>query len=185
MAKRKRKTSSVQAGLHHKRAKVHETERNNTNTDSHSVAHPLLKQYYREVKTLREYVLHRLPTTSRLRRRRLAELESANVDFRHLLNHTFVGLLTTASTPALTSREQAYVEFTTTQRASRSGSATTQQTTLEDVSGSQSSYGKCSLCAGRGICNLVSLQTERSNCTKTQPHPVPWTRTLRHCIYDG
>ena len=43
----------------------------------HAVDHALLKQYYSQTTTLREYVLTRLPTASRLRRKKIASVGRA------------------------------------------------------------------------------------------------------------
>lgn len=70
-----------------------------------NVKHALLAQYYPTTLTLRQYILHHLPASSRLRRRKIAELGSGK-ESRHasddrsqlckLLDTTLVGLHTVA-----------------------------------------------------------------------------------------
>ena len=67
MGKRKRSHTSDNVKQDLKRAKVE----SNTTT---LVKHPALRLYYRNILTLRDYLLLKLPTTSKLRRRRIASI---------------------------------------------------------------------------------------------------------------
>ncbi|SPO00927.1 related to telomerase reverse transcriptase [Cephalotrichum gorgonifer] len=64
-----------------------------------SVTHSLLAQYYPSVLTLRSYVLSKLPSTSRIRRKKIARigkdpgpLSEAETQVSHLLDTTLVGV---------------------------------------------------------------------------------------------
>ena len=77
---------------------------------SSQVQHSVLNQYYSEVLTLRNYVLSKLPVTSRLRRRKVTAVgirnKSSNStlsDIEHslgaLLDHTLVGIRDESHSP--------------------------------------------------------------------------------------
>ncbi|KAG7138103.1 hypothetical protein HYQ46_008379 [Verticillium longisporum] len=79
-----------------KKARIHAT--------ANPVKHALLRQYYPEIVSLRHYLISKLPSASRLRRKKIASIGSeeprSSVDFRgdlerqlcHLLDTTVVGL---------------------------------------------------------------------------------------------
>lgn len=63
-----------------------------------TTSHPVLSQYYPTVLALREYVLSRLPCTSRIRRKKIRRigrgpgpLSEAEARVSHLLDTTFIG----------------------------------------------------------------------------------------------
>lgn len=63
-----------------------------------TITHPILTHYYPCVLTLREYVLSRLPSTSRLRRKKIrgigrgpGPLSEKETQVSHLLDTTFIG----------------------------------------------------------------------------------------------
>lgn len=69
-----------------------------TNRPGKAISHPILAQYYPVVLTLREYVLSRLPSTSRLRRKKISRigrgpgpLSETEARVSHLLDTTLVG----------------------------------------------------------------------------------------------
>ena len=68
------------------------------NRANEAVTHPVLSQYYASVSTLREYVLSRLPSTSRIRRNKVRRvgrgpgpLTERETRLSHLLDTTWVG----------------------------------------------------------------------------------------------
>ena len=69
-----------------------------TNRPGKEIGHPVLARYYATVLTLREYVLSRLPSTSRIRRRKIRRigrgplpLSETEGRVSHLLDTTLVG----------------------------------------------------------------------------------------------
>ena len=70
----------------------------NERTPQKAIGHPILTQYYPTVLTLREYVLSRLPSTSRIRRKKIfrigrgpSPLSETETRVSHLLDTTLVG----------------------------------------------------------------------------------------------
>ena len=91
----------------------------------HPTTHPVISLYYRDVLTLRQYLLCRLPGSSKLRRRRIASVGSASNSADHnsqslatLLDTTLVGVLKQPSTKLASERQQAYRAFTQSQSRS-------------------------------------------------------------------
>ncbi|KAJ5752542.1 Telomere reverse transcriptase [Penicillium odoratum] len=85
--------------------------------------HPVISLYYREVLTLRQYLLNQLPASSKLRRRRIASLrlspERSNVQpLADLLDFTLVGVLKEPSPKIDSDRQRGYREFTQSQSRS-------------------------------------------------------------------
>ena len=86
-------------------------------------AHPVISLYYREVLTLRQFLLRQLPVSSKLRRRRIASLRSSREPsdakpLADLLDTTLIGVLK-ASTPKIDSdRQRDYRAFTQSQSRS-------------------------------------------------------------------
>lgn len=91
--------------------------------------HPVISLYYRDVFTLRQYLLRRLPLSSKLRRRRIASLGVVASDaaatkdpISHplvdLLDTTLVGVLKQPSPKLASERQQAYCAFTQSQSRS-------------------------------------------------------------------
>lgn len=87
-------------------------------------SHPVISLYYREVVTLRQYLLRQLPATSKSRRRRIASLgstqaqddsESGLVD---LLDSALVGVLKESSPSIDSERQRDYLAFTQSQSRS-------------------------------------------------------------------
>lgn len=85
--------------------------------------HPVISLYYRQVLTLRHYLLDQLPVSSRLRRRRITSLRSSpersNVQpLADLLDSTLVGVLKERSPKIDSERQRVYREFTQSQSRS-------------------------------------------------------------------
>ncbi|KAJ5806303.1 uncharacterized protein N7503_003905 [Penicillium pulvis] len=85
--------------------------------------HPVISLYYRQVLTLRQYLLDQLPISSKLRRRRITSLRSSpdrsNVQpLADLLDSTLVGVLKERSPKIDSERQRVYREFTQSQSRS-------------------------------------------------------------------
>ncbi|KAJ5082191.1 hypothetical protein N7532_011234 [Penicillium argentinense] len=96
--------------------------------------HPVISLYYRELLSLRQYLLCRLPGSSKLRRRRIASLRPdpsvstatgdsgsvcpASQDLADLLDSTLVGVLRQHSPKIACERQQDYRAFTQSQSRS-------------------------------------------------------------------
>lgn len=86
--------------------------------------HPVISLYYRDLFSLRQYLLCCLPLSSKSRRRRIASLGasgSAEHDCQplvHLLDTTLVGVLKQPSPKLASERQQAYRAFTQSQSRS-------------------------------------------------------------------
>lgn len=85
-------------------------------------SHPVISLYYREVLTLRQYLLRQLPVSSKLRRRRIASLDSStgaerggNPQLADLLDATLVGVLKHPSPNVDSERQRDYRSFTQSQ----------------------------------------------------------------------
>ncbi|KAJ5683012.1 hypothetical protein N7462_006177 [Penicillium macrosclerotiorum] len=90
-----------------------------------TITHPLISLYYREVLTLRNYLLRQLPASSKLRRRRIASLQSSSVErsqdstlLAHLLDSTLVGVQKESSPKVTSERQRDYRAFTQSQSRS-------------------------------------------------------------------
>lgn len=85
-------------------------------------SHPVISLYYREVLTLRQYLLRQLPVSSKLRRRRIASLGSStgggNPQLADLLDATLVGVLKHPSPKVDSERQRDYRAFTQSQSRS-------------------------------------------------------------------
>ena len=89
--------------------------------DNHS--HPVISLYYRQVLSLRQYLLTQLPVTSKLRRRRITALRASpdrtNVQpLADLLDATIVGVLKASSPTVDSERQKDYRAFTQSQSRS-------------------------------------------------------------------
>ncbi|KAJ5757647.1 uncharacterized protein N7511_006341 [Penicillium nucicola] len=90
-----------------------------------TINHPVISLYYRQVVTLREYLLLQLPVTSKSRRRRIltgsqaGELASeTSQTLAHLLDSTLVGVLKESSPTLNSERQKEYLSFTQSQSRS-------------------------------------------------------------------
>lgn len=96
-----------------------------TRNKPNHTAHPVISLYYREVLTLRHYLLRQLPTSSKSRRRRIASLGSSTVPehgetkpLSDLLDATLVGVLKQPSPKVDSERQRDYRAFTQSQSRS-------------------------------------------------------------------
>lgn len=95
-------------------------------------SHPVISLYYREVLTLRDYLLRQLPISSKLRRRRIISLSSSksatrceNQPLADLLDATLVGVLKKPSLSVVSERQRDLRIFTESQSRSILGSTDT------------------------------------------------------------
>lgn len=88
------------------------------------ITHPVISLYYREVLTLRQYLLSHLPVTSKLRRRRIASLatsqtvEPSTRSLAELLGSTLIGVLKQSTPKVDSERQRDYRAFTQSQSRS-------------------------------------------------------------------
>lgn len=101
--------------------------------DGHS--HPVISLYYRQVVTLRQYLLQQIPVTSRTRRRRIASVRSDALaerqgdgssgerqvqDLARLLDTTLVGVLKETLPTVTQERRRDFAAYSQTQSQCRS-----------------------------------------------------------------
>lgn len=88
------------------------------------ITHPVISLYYREVLTLRQYLLSHLPVTSKLRRRRIASLATSKTtdpstrSLAELLGSTLIGVLKQSTPKVDSERQRDYHAFTQSQSRS-------------------------------------------------------------------
>ncbi|KAJ5331188.1 Telomerase reverse transcriptase [Penicillium atrosanguineum] len=91
-------------------------------TRNGQTTHPVISLYYRELLTLRQYLLTHLPVSSKLRRRRIASLASSTAEptssLAHLLDSTLVGVLKQSTPKVDSERQRDYRAFTQSQSRS-------------------------------------------------------------------
>lgn len=85
--------------------------------------HPVISLYYRQLLTLRQYLLNQLPITSKSRRRRITSLSTSSQDrntavLAALLDSTLVGVLKDRSPSIDSERQRDYRAFTQSQSRS-------------------------------------------------------------------
>lgn len=86
--------------------------------------HPVISLYYREVLTLRQYLLSHLPVSSKLRRRRIASLAKSQTaepsarSLANLLDSTLVGVLKESTPKVDSERQRDYRAFSQSQSRS-------------------------------------------------------------------
>lgn len=97
--KRKRTSSSKRIEGDQKRQKTIANRKAAPSSKYPIIKHALLAQYYREVLSLREYLLSRLPTTSKVRRKKLLSvgrrLDDKDIEKKlsSFLDSTLIGVL--------------------------------------------------------------------------------------------
>jgi telomerase reverse transcriptase len=101
-----------------------------TSQDDQITTHPVISLYYRQVLTLRQYLLRQLPASSKLRRRRIASLRPSSPPsipecgddtaspLADLLDSTLVGVLKESSVKVDSDRQRDYRAFTQSQSRS-------------------------------------------------------------------
>lgn len=91
---------------------------------NNQTTHTVISLYYREVLTLRQYLLRQLPVSSKLRRRRIASLGSSAAEpgdvqpLANLLDSTLVGVLKESTPKVDSDRRRGYRAFTQSQSRS-------------------------------------------------------------------
>ncbi|KAL3494554.1 hypothetical protein BJX62DRAFT_33991 [Aspergillus germanicus] len=92
-------------------------------SDAVKIFHPVISQYYRQVVTLRQYILQRIPISSKGRRRRIAAIQSDSTHsgtneerIAHLLDTTLVGVWTEIPLAQSEERRRDFIAYTQTQR---------------------------------------------------------------------
>ncbi|KKK16462.1 hypothetical protein AOCH_006621 [Aspergillus ochraceoroseus] len=147
----KRKRPSKNLTLHDPRTQHHSPNRNRIDTsddlaakssggqcfDAAEISHPVISLYYRQVVSLRQYILQRIPRSSKSRRRRIAAVRGENLhgadahgregqekerDLANLLDTTLVGVWKEISPTStherrkslITSRQSQYINGTDT-----------------------------------------------------------------------
>ncbi|KAJ0418074.1 hypothetical protein BJY00DRAFT_288566 [Aspergillus carlsbadensis] len=113
-------------------------------SDAVEICHPVISQYYRQVVTLRQYILQRIPQSSKGRRRRIAAIQSDGThsgtneeSLAHLLGTTLVGVWTELPLAQSEERRRDLIAYTQTQR--------TQIGTDTGPASPQSAVGNCPL----------------------------------------
>jgi telomerase reverse transcriptase len=98
--------------------------------DDQTTTHPVISLYYRQVLTLRQYLLRQLPASSKLRRRRIASLRPSappsipergndtGSPLAELLDSTLIGVLKEPSAKVDSDRQRDYRAFTQSQSRS-------------------------------------------------------------------
>lgn len=88
----------------------------------HVVRHPVISLFYPQIWSLRDYILRRLPASSRSRRSRIASLSSGNSNSSRsgdFLDSTLVGVLEEPSPAVSRSRHVQFVAFSQSQQQQR------------------------------------------------------------------
>lgn len=104
------------------------------------ITHPVISLYYRELLTLRQYLLSHLPVSSKLRRRRIASLASSSAEptsLANLLDSTLVGVLKQSTPKVDSERQRDYRAFTQSQSRSILVSTDTGATSPQSEVGSR------------------------------------------------
>jgi len=161
MAKRKRSGSIPDIRVASKRSKIDDVLFAGSTLDRSHALHPLLDKCYRQVKTLKEYLRDALPTTSRVRRRRLSSFADENEEHRELLNSTLVGLLDAPTINILDERTQQWAQFSQTCLTTQAPSATTQQRTLDEASQTTCPFLVLTNVLGNRFRDLVAISMPR------------------------
>ncbi|KAL2857858.1 hypothetical protein BJY01DRAFT_116291 [Aspergillus pseudoustus] len=94
-------------------------------SDAAEISHPVISQYYRQVVTLRQYILQRVPQSSKARRRRIAAVSSDDAppisNLAHLLDTTLVGVWTELPLAYSEERRRDFIAYTQTQLRTQAG----------------------------------------------------------------
>jgi telomerase reverse transcriptase len=109
------------------------TNRNQA-ADAGKICHPVISLYYRHVVTLRQYILQRIPRSSRARRRRIAAVGGHSAardglaavpknekDLADLLDTTLVGILKELPPTRSEERRRDFIAFTQAQQTTQTG----------------------------------------------------------------
>lgn len=119
--KRKRTRQSHAHDGDPKRQKISNSAQGSGNSKDHAIKQTLLAQYYPQVLTLHEYLLQRLPNTSKIRRKKISSVgrDPSEQPLSSFLDQTLIGIST--STDA--SKSERWSQWTTfSQRMDESAS---------------------------------------------------------------
>jgi telomerase reverse transcriptase len=119
--KRKRTRQNHASDGDQKRQKIPNSAQSSGNSKDPVIKQTLLAQYYPQVLTLREYLLQRLPNTSKIRKKKILSIgrDPSEQELSAFLDQTLIG----ASVCTEVSREERWHQWTTfSQRADESAS---------------------------------------------------------------
>src|SRR5690349_14546948 len=122
--KRKRLDNTDQNDQSRKVSKVSPAGFVGSAVDQKPVQHVVLSSYYPKILTLRDFLLSKLPLSSRVRRRKITTLgreDRANTPDLHFLDTTFIGVLQETKPAAEQERQKDFIVYTQSQQRSSSG----------------------------------------------------------------
>lgn len=133
MAKRKRLEAPP---AQHVTKKLKQTVNNTVikKPDQHATSFSAIGRFYDHVLTLKDYVLQALPSSSKLRVRRILSFREQSQENACFLDQTLVAFSKDVLPSDRANHRVALRQFTQTQRAARSGSTASQYCTLDEVS---------------------------------------------------
>lgn len=142
MGKRRGKQHDLDTAIVHpaKRVKVRDQGwgTRGTNKNGSSLSRTLLPLYYKRVVSLRQFLLSRLPSSSKFRHRRLVKYgldQPASRNGSHFLDTTVVGILGETAVAVEEERRRDFLNFAQSQQKSAHGSArSTQPHEIAEVS---------------------------------------------------
>ena len=126
MGKRKRDTTALKS---RKSPKLDRDPQDATRSHQH----PLLETYYPKICSLQEFLLSKLPASSRLRRKRITHFGVENPDHASFLTDVVVGVLQEPSAGVQQTRRQELITFTQTQTAHLGRSGKLHRCNIEEV----------------------------------------------------
>ena len=134
MGKRKKRQRDLDATIVHpaKRVKVRDqrSRPRDTNKKESSVSRTLLPLYYKRVVSLRQFLISRLPSSSKFRRRRLVNYglyQPASLNGSNFLDTTVVGISEETAVAVEEERRRDFLNFTQSQQKSTHSSVTSTQ----------------------------------------------------------
>lgn len=103
-----------------------------------STSHPVLSAHYPQVLTLRNYILSKIPETSKIRRRKISAIRALsnnqsqdfNCEIAQLLDTTLIGILKDAGPEVTVRRQKDLIAYTQAQNASRAAAGTLNSSAL-------------------------------------------------------
>ncbi|KAL4990387.1 hypothetical protein BDW68DRAFT_40668 [Aspergillus falconensis] len=178
----------------------------NQAADASEICHPVISLYYRQVVTLRQYILQRIPLSSRARRRRIAAVGGNDAakdcptsvpkrekDLADLLDTTLVGILKELPPIHGEKRRREFIAFTqaqlTTQAGTNTGPVSPQSEIVDFAISSifnRPFYGKLEHVlshgyrqgSGRLPCSIPNVEAQYPNKNVEMLKQSPWTEVL-------
>ncbi|KAL4996032.1 hypothetical protein BDV10DRAFT_187519 [Aspergillus recurvatus] len=178
----------------------------NQGADAAEICHPVISLYYRQVVTLRQYILQRIPRSSRARRRRIAAVGGDDAakdcpasapkrekDLADLLDTTLVGIPKELPPTHSEERRREFIAFTqaqlTTQAGTDTGSVSLQSEIVDFAISSifnRPFYGKLGHVlshgyrqgSGRLPCSIPNVAAQYPNKNVEMLKQSPWTEVL-------